>query len=415
MFRFIRRRLVPAFFALTIGSLIALLIAEAALRLMGVSYPLPYVPDPYCGSKLRPHMQALFSKEGSAWVSITSDGRRDRERSKEKPEGTYRIAVLGDSYAEALQVDQSQAFWAVLERELAFCPEFQSRNVEVINFGVSGFGTAQELEMLRHYAWDYEPDLILLAFVTGNDIRENSKKLSPNDVRPYYVIEDDELKLDNSFLEHPYYLDAQTEFSREKVRWINQLRVLQVAREAWAGYRNRRAKTWTGDEAGLDAIYVEPQDDEWQEAWSITEQLLVAMRDEVRKHNAEFLVVTLSNGIQVHPRLEVRNLAMNALEVQDLFYPDYRISDWCKRSSIPVLTLAPILQARASSSQFFYHGFANSGFGTGHWNVDGHQLAGKSIAEKICKMKSTDSSRDNSKAPREKQDESVKTGEEGTP
>src|SRR5258705_6043099 len=82
----------------------SLVVAEVGLRVLGYSYPVFYVPDEYRGYALRPGMQGWYRKEGESWVRINSDGLRDREHDKAKPGGTFRIAVLGDSYAEALQV-----------------------------------------------------------------------------------------------------------------------------------------------------------------------------------------------------------------------------------------------------------------------------------------------------------------------
>ena len=263
---------------LGLGIFVGLMIAEVSLRLLHVNYPLPYVPDPYCGSRLRPGMEAEFSSEGIAWVKINQAGFRDREHPRAKPTNAYRIAVLGDSYCEAFQVSQDEAFWSLLEQQLQECERIGAREVEVLNFGVSGFGTAQELEMLRHYVWQYEPDLVLLALFAGNDISDNSKALSPNGVRPYYRFESKELVLDQSFREHPYYLDAQSRFSRLKVAWINRLRVLQLAREWYAQARQPRPRAQSAQEVNLDPTFAPPETDDWREAWEITERLVLRVR-----------------------------------------------------------------------------------------------------------------------------------------
>lgn len=384
------RPLAKRFGALAVGTLLALCGAELTLRFLGVSYPLPYVPDPYCGSRLRPGMVAEFSKEGHAVVSFTSDGRRDRERPLAKPPNTFRIAVLGDSYAEALQVSQDATFWSVLEKKLPECAGLQGREVDVVNFGVSGFGTGQQLEMLRHYVWQYDPDLVLLAFLTGNDISENSKQLAPNDARPYYILQDGELQLDQSFHQHPYYLDALTPFSRRKAALINQFRILQVARQLWAEWRQRQNKpTSKGLETGLDPVYSEPESKAWEEAWVITGKLLLRMRDEVLEHGATLHVVTLSNAIQVHPDPQYRTMVQREWGVSDLFYPDRRVEAFCTDAQIPVTVLAPQLQAYAESNQHFLHGFANTVLGSGHWNETGHTVAGEIIAEALCNQLSS--------------------------
>ena len=120
-----------------------LLLAEVALRAAGYSFPEFYATDERRGFALRPGAAGWYRKEGAAYVRVNSDGLRDREHAREKPPDTFRVAVVGDSYAEALQVEQEAAFWAVMERRLQACAaQFAGgRRVEVINFGVSGYGT----------------------------------------------------------------------------------------------------------------------------------------------------------------------------------------------------------------------------------------------------------------------------------
>lgn len=378
-------RLAAARVALVLAGLLAgVVLVEMGLRLVGVSYPLPYVPDPYCGSRLRAGMAATFTAEGHARVRINSAGFRDRERSQLKPAGTLRIAVLGDSYAEALQVPLEDAFWSVLERELRECRFAGAERIEVLNFGVSGFGTAQELELLRHYAWQYEPDIVLLAFVTGNDLRDNSRRLAPDAVRPYYVPVGEGLELDRSFRQHPFYRDAQTGWSRLKVACINRSRVLQLARQVRAHAATRRTPAGDGIEVGLDPVYVPPADQAWREAWEITERVLAMMHDEVRQRGARFWVVTLSNGIQVHPDRTLRATLQERWKVEHLFYADQRIEELGRRQGFPVISLAPEFQQHAERNQVYLHGFAKTRLGTGHWNSAGHRLAGQIIARRMC-------------------------------
>ena len=134
---------------IALGFLLGGVIAEIALRLMGYSYPEFYSLDQARGYALRPNVEGWYRKEGEAYVRINSDGLRDREHSITKPEDTVRIAVLGDSYPEALSVSVEDAFWSVMERKLHECSAFPGKKIEVINFGVSGYGTAQELLTLR--------------------------------------------------------------------------------------------------------------------------------------------------------------------------------------------------------------------------------------------------------------------------
>jgi hypothetical protein len=88
-------------------------------------------------------------------------GFRDREHEREKPEGVYRILAIGDSISMGLMVEVSEdVYTSVLERTL----REKNPNVEVLNFGVSGYNTQQEVAMLVEKGLDYAPDLVLLQY-----------------------------------------------------------------------------------------------------------------------------------------------------------------------------------------------------------------------------------------------------------
>ncbi|MFL6230109.1 MAG: SGNH/GDSL hydrolase family protein [Pyrinomonadaceae bacterium] len=394
--------------------LFALLVAEVALRVVGYTFPTFYTPDAQRGYVLKPGMQGWYRKEGESYVRINSEGLRDREHAKQKPANTFRVAILGDSYAEALQVPSEAAFWHVLEGRLRACPALGGRDVEVINFGVSGYGTAQELITLRQKVWDYSPDLVLLAVTTNNDITDNLRALKKTDEVPYFVLRDNRLVPDDSFRTSRAFRLRSSVIARLGA-WIeDSSRVIQAVHQTQYALKNylarRRARnappppqnTTTAtapaqnnspaatdaartDELGADnLIYGEPRDATWQDAWRVTEALITAMRDEVSAHGARFAVVTLSNGIQVHPEPAAREAFMRRVGASDLFYPDKRIASIGARDGFPVFMLAPELQAHAERTRVFLHGFG-ADIGNGHWNAEGHRVAGELLTQKLCK------------------------------
>jgi hypothetical protein len=98
----------------------------------------------------------LWKEEGvPSEIKINSAGFRDYERSKNKPENGLRIALLENSYTGVLQVKLEDTYGAIMEEKLQRCPVLKNQKVEVINFGISGHSTAQELMTLRHHVWDY--------------------------------------------------------------------------------------------------------------------------------------------------------------------------------------------------------------------------------------------------------------------
>ena len=364
--------------------MVALGLAEGALRVAGIGYPSFWAPDRFTGATHRPGAEGWYGQEGAAYVRISSAGLRDREHVRPKPPGTFRVAILGDSYAEAMQVDASQAFWAVAERELARCPALAGRTVEAVNFGVSGYGTAQELETLRHEVWDYEPDAVVLAFLTANDLRNNVRELERDPLRPYFVVRDGALALDDSFLESREWLRMQTRWWWAKDFAKAHLRVLQVVYAA----RNALLRNELAPAAGASErpVYRAPGDEPWTKAWDVTERMIRLLHDEVVAHGARFQLLVLTNWCQVHPDPAVRAREAEAMDAADLRYPDRRLEAFARAEGIEVLTLVGPLAAAAETRGVCLHGFPNAVPCGGHWNAEGHRLGGGLLAATLCEQ-----------------------------
>jgi hypothetical protein len=378
---------------------VALILGEAALRVSGFSFPSFTVPDDITGSRLRPNASGWYRNEGEAFVRINSHGlRADREYAFAKAPGTVRVAVLGDSFAHAAGTPAEATFWAHLERELNTCRAFGDKRAEVLNFGVSGYGTAQELLTLRHRAAKYSPDIVLLAFFPGNDVRNNSKRLEEGKLRPFFVLRDSELELDDSFVRDPAH--AEHKRAAESRTALQDLRVYQLVRRARAGEfrlghntpvamaiaKGERAPAAAAmSEAGLDEnVLREPQDPAWHEAWTITEKLLLLTSEEAQRGGARFILATLSSSGSVYPDQSLRKKYAAHLGVPDLFYPERRIRSLAERHGIEAVILGPEMQRQADATGTYYHGYANAMIGFGHWNHAGHELAGKLISRHLC-------------------------------
>lgn len=367
------------------GLLVGLLVAELALRLIGLDYRSPYVFDEHSGAGLLPGFGYTQIQEGRASIRINSAGFRDREHTLQKPAGVFRIAVLGDSFAEALQVDESRTFWSVLERELQPCPALAGKTVEVLNFGVSGFGTAQELELLRSRVLAYQPDLVLLAFLPGNDVRNNSPALEPDRRRPFYRLVGDRLELDRSFLADPEVVRMRTSTSV----WLKDVlrrNSLLMALVYQARHRESAAPAAAQNtEVGLDErVFAPPHDDDWSTAWLVTEGILSLMATEVRQHDTRLVIAVLNNAVQVAPDSAVTQEMAERLNIGDIDEPDRRLRQFGERAGVPVLLLTPPMREIARREKVYFHGFPNTAPGTGHWNERGHRIAGEILARELC-------------------------------
>ncbi|MBD1826343.1 SGNH/GDSL hydrolase family protein [Microcoleus vaginatus GB1-A2] len=348
-----------------------------------------HTADPNLGWKLKPGASGEWNGEGASLVQVNSEGLRDREHTKAKPPNTLRVAVLGDSFTEAIQVPIEETFWSKLERKLGNCEAVKGRkNVEVINFGVQGYGTAQELIMLRKKVWDYNPDIVILAFFIGNDVINNSPKLEYDRYRPFFGYDaSGKLLPDMSFRNLPP-LDRNeraVSFVDRMPSWlVNNSRILQVIKKIDL---DRKKRELSEDFTTLSSQNLkEPQNADWQEAWKVTEGLIVTMRNEVVQKNADFLVVTIGDPMQVRPDAQTRKDFMTKNKIQDLFYPDRRLKKLGAREGFRVLNLSQQIQGYTEKYQVCAHGFENSVPCGGHWNELGHRLASILINRNLCQQ-----------------------------
>ena len=122
------------------------------------------VHHPSRGWALRPNIrgQRVF---GDRRLSSNSEGVRGaREHSAVKPPGVRRVLVLGDSFTFGDEVSDDETYSHYLQESLS--------GVEVINLGVHGYGHDQMLLYLKEVGARYQPDVVLLGFLS-DDMERN--------------------------------------------------------------------------------------------------------------------------------------------------------------------------------------------------------------------------------------------------
>jgi len=142
-------------------------------------------PDDRIGWRFTPGREYWHFKENDHPISgrINSLGWRDVERSREKQVGVFRVAVIGDSFVEAFQVELDSTFCRIAERELS---RRLRRPVEVMNFGRSGTTTTEQLLLLESDVLPCAPDLVVLLFVPDNDIGDVAPETALDPMRPFF-------------------------------------------------------------------------------------------------------------------------------------------------------------------------------------------------------------------------------------
>jgi lysophospholipase L1-like esterase len=219
-----------------------------------------------------------------ATISINSEGRRDKQVPLKKPAGTYRIAILGDSVAFGARVEAKDDFATQVEWTLN--ARSQSLRYEVLNFGVPGYGTWQELSVLQERALAYEPDLVVLAFVM-NDIYDNNQA-----GRSGYL--------------NMTRVQGVAKFLREHSAFYRWMREKVLSVEAQVALRD----PCTGGDLAF--------------CWDTTQRLLDQVVDTTRQHNVKLVLLVFpirSQTLAPDPTIEVRYQQVIARYARDKGVP----------------------------------------------------------------------------------------------
>ncbi|MBX9952456.1 MAG: SGNH/GDSL hydrolase family protein [Candidatus Obscuribacterales bacterium] len=178
--------------------IVALLVVEFTLYLAGLGEEEIFKLDPVFGFVHMNNKRVTWRSEGYARSYLGPDGMREPGATIEKPAGVFRVALLGDSLVESLQVPIEETFGQILEKSIK--TSASGRELQVLNFGNSGYSTAQEDLQLKFKVLKYKPDAVIV-FYNHRDLFEN---WSPPDqtitnVRPYALhLPNQPLSIDNS-------------------------------------------------------------------------------------------------------------------------------------------------------------------------------------------------------------------------
>ncbi len=149
--------------------MVFLIAVESVLAMAGLGEEEIFALDKELGTRHMTNKSVTWRKEGYARSYFNNDGLREGNITVAKPQGTIRIALLGDSLVEGLQVPIEETFGKELERRLS---KDLGKPVQVINFATSGYSTAQEYQQLQKQVLPYAPDLVLVGY-NARDMFEN--------------------------------------------------------------------------------------------------------------------------------------------------------------------------------------------------------------------------------------------------
>lgn len=343
----------------TVGILWGAIVLEVGIRLL-----LPPIQDrifegdPVLGWRhVRGTEVRFVAKEFDNVVRLNSQGLVDDEYPFDKPPGTVRILVLGDSYAESLQAPLDRAYHGLLESRLNRLSD--TVHYEVINAGVSAYGTDQELLYYRAEGYRYEPDLVLLLF-------------TPNDVQD--IVEHDFFRLDGD----GRLVDSKRPSGRGPLLGF---RMREAAYDLSQAYRYgllAYKQLLEADYYDPRFNYVEPLSDEMTQGWQRAEALLRALAAEAEYSGARFAVVYVAAREQMEGRhwSDIAGAVGGHSPGWNIDSPNEHLAHIASAAAIPFLDLTEAFRTahKAGGDELFFT------FDI-HWTEAGHAVAAEQLYE----------------------------------
>ncbi|MDA1162344.1 MAG: acyltransferase family protein [Planctomycetota bacterium] len=288
-------------------------------------------------------------------IRTNSLGLRGPEVKDHDSDNTLRILALGDAFTMPEGVSGEQSWPAVLQRSLA--DNWSDIDAEVLNAGVTGYSPVQSLPQLRELAPRLHPDLIVYQF---------------------FVNEFAEIVFNNDELQAAIGLTRCNE--RLDVRWLGRSQL--YTRLQQTGWRLQELVTgrpheWRIDkalvkfyEAGDNRLYTDERVEE-------IATHLREMKQIADQNGAEFLIVYVPSAAVVSAPEHIDyfpwGIDLHDSERFDTDRPRRILDNMTAALGIPLLDLTLSLQQHPNQPVYFP--------GSWHWNAEGHDVAGKAIAE----------------------------------
>ena len=189
-------------FTVIITLLICVILGEVLLPLIPIPglKLIPYDYDELVGTKFYSNSILKFCNPRGKLIvkKVNRWGYLDFDHKRKKEKAIFRIGFFGDSFTEARQVTNRNAFFKQAELNL------QDKNVESLAFGYSGLGTVQSYLICRDKMNFFNLDMVVYVFVE-NDIGDNIFKIKKEPIFPYAYLKNDSVVIDTSFRQRNEY------------------------------------------------------------------------------------------------------------------------------------------------------------------------------------------------------------------
>jgi hypothetical protein len=328
-------------------------------------------PDPLLGFRSTPGSTFWLAKENDHAISerFNSHGMRDRERSLERAEGVCRVAFLGDSFVEALQVEIDSTFLFLAEGSL----KSEGSPAELLNFGRSGATQSEELLILQRDALRFSPDIVALLVVPQNDVADVRPGTADGLLRPFFTVgEDGALQLDTRFSRtEEFAMRARINGLKQRSALVSLLadryNMLQLARRSASLAPEDGVETLPG----YLTLCTEHPDPAYVSGYAMCKTLIKAMVDTCQSRGIGFLLVCCD--VSHRPDETSRWRALDA--TFDPWFFERDLGAFADSLGIAFLGLQDAFSEAARDGGPDPH--------WGHWSYRGHRVAAPLVADAV--------------------------------
>lgn len=366
----------PSLLLILGSAALAIMVGEMFLRMINAFPPDIHAHDPKTGLIYFSPNSSLAWQNACITNTIESNaaGFHAFPFSSAKAEHEFRIAIVGDSMTESLQVSREEHAAHLLEEKLNALPG-KHPVYTVRPFGISGNGTYLNTLYADTYVMDFAPDLIIDAFFLGNDL--------DNDARPMVYVP----RFDN---EGELVVASPANVG---ISWTTRIKAIvkhsAIVRGAYHVYLSMKQRdtdetlsvsTTTPTLSGARQIYLAEDVPFWEDAWKLEARLLLGFDKLSREHEATFMVLAISEASSIHPELAKVAFPQMTETAIDLIKPEKNIEQITGELGIPTLLLGPTFRNNASST-----GEMSVWSCDWHWNQTGHQWAADAMLNYFLK------------------------------
>jgi hypothetical protein len=336
------------------------------------------IPDSVLGYRFLPKCTYWYKCKDNHPVTgtINSYGCRDSEWSLLKPKAEYRIAVIGDSFVEGLQVEEAFTFLNLLEDSLS---KDLGLKVELMNFGRSGFTQTEELLILRESVIKFSPDMVLLFFFPGNDISDISKHTSPDSIRPFFNIsKNGDLILDTSFSETwEFKIKSSIAFLKTNSA------IISLIAERYNLYRSKSNeikgeianKIFPNKLHGYLSLCTSHPDKTFLDNYKLNKRLILQIMAECgREKKIKFMLVCCD--VYFPPSIEQEYKQIDSTFNKYFFEDD--LQQFSQSAKIEYIGLQRIFSKESTVTGLTFHWPTD-----GHWDYQGHRLVTAALYSKL--------------------------------